>query len=203
MGAAFKIIQKITRLKISAMKKCILMMTAFMAVSSCSIFEFKEEDWAVLYPEMNAHLKYLCIDEDGLWEKFDDPLGLGEQLLEYIPEAARIVDAYVEDELASYQDIAEFPDLSDRMEDMASEFVRAFLGFSPAEECMTMLCDYIRDSFNEQDDFTLSFPELYTLGDDLITYYTTYCEETGEYYLISYNDDTEEMSYDLSAVELE
>ena len=66
---------------------------------------------------------------------------------------------------------------------------------------MARLCDYIRESFNEQDDFTLSFPEFYTLDDDYMAYYTTYCQETGEYYLISYNVDTEEMSYDLSAYE--
>lgn len=174
------------------MKRLLLLLVAAMAVSSCNVFEFKEEDWAVLYPEMNAHLKYLCIDEDGLWEKFDDPV-FGEQLIEYIPGASRIVDAYVEGELASYQDIAEFPDLSDRIEDGT--------WFPLEAECMARLCDYIRESFNEQDDFTLSFPEFYTLDDDYMAYYTTYCQKTGEYYLISYNVDTEEMSYDLSAYE--
>ena len=54
------------------MKKTIILIVAAIASCACGRFDFTEEDWELLYPEMNAHLKYLCIDEDALFDEFDD-----------------------------------------------------------------------------------------------------------------------------------
>ena len=153
------------------MKKTIILIVAAIASCACGRFDFTEEDWELLYPEMNAHLKYLC---------------------------------YISEELESYQDLAELPDLNGLMEeDIADALSQQFLGISPAKECMTILCDYVRDQFNAQEDFSLTFPEfcnMYIDNDDLI-YYTTYCMDTGEYYLVTRDDITGELNYILTAVD--
>ena len=184
------------------MKKTIILIVAAIASCACGRFDFTEEDWELLYPEMNAHLKYLCIDEDALFDEFDDILGLS--YIEYLPDAAKILDSYISEELESYQALAELPDLNGLMEeDIADALSQQFLGISPAKECMTILCDYVRDQFNAQEDFSLTFPEfcnMYIDNDDLI-YYTTYCMDTGEYYLVTRDDITGELNYILTAVD--
>ena len=76
------------------MKKTIILIVAAIASCACGRFDFTEEDWELLYPEMNAHLKYLCIDEDALFDEFDDILGLS--YIEYLPDAAKILDTYIQ-----------------------------------------------------------------------------------------------------------
>ena len=83
---------------------------------------------------------------------------------------------------------------------IASDIAGGRLGQARGVE---ILCDYVRDQFNAQEDFSLTFPEfcnMYIDNDDLI-YYTTYCMDTGEYYLVTRDDITGELNYILTAVD--
>lgn len=189
---------------LKAMKKTLVLIISAIACCACTQYDFTTEDWVLLYPEMNAHLKVLSIDAEGFEHECND--FWGELYLEYLPNALKVLDEYISDEMDSYQDMAVLPDLSDRIgEDLNDElsFVsglsESFLGISPANECMTRLCDYVRNEFNSYEDFALMFPD-YVSRDKNILYYTTYCIDTGEYYLILKDEVTGELSYRLQAV---
>ena len=189
------------------MRKLLVLIISAITCCAYSWYDFPAEDWELLYPEMNAHLKVLSINADGVENEFDD--FLGDLYFEYLPDALDILHEYISDEMGSYQDMAVLPDLSDRIGDdlndelsFVSGLSESFLGISPAKECMKKLCGYVRDEFNSYEDFALMFPEFVSRNQDEL-YYTTYCIDTGEYYLISKNEATGELSYRLQAVEPE
>ena len=190
------------------MKRALIMTVAAMLAASCSPPAMEEADWGRLKPEMNAHLKYLYIDYDDYMDqqlrKMEESYAPAfiEYELDCLPDAIEMVEACI-DSMYSYQEIAELPDLSENIV-VGDSFFESLSMKSSLKSCLKQLCDFVRDEFNGMSDFTLSFPQYYDINtDDGTVYYTTYCLETAEYYMIIENLNDGNITYSLQGLTLE